>query len=39
MAMQRGASACIRKPFAPRQLIEAIDRSLLSVPFTTGSIQ
>lgn len=29
MAMQRGASTCIRKPFAPRQLIEAIDRSLL----------
>ena len=29
MAMQRGASTCIRKPFAPKQLIEAIDRTLL----------
>jgi DNA-binding NtrC family response regulator len=29
MAMQRGASTCIRKPFALQQLIEAIDRSLL----------
>jgi CheY-like chemotaxis protein len=28
MAAQRGASACIRKPFTPQQLIEAIDRSL-----------
>jgi FixJ family two-component response regulator len=34
--MQRGASAYIRKPFAPQQLIEAIDRSFLSVPPTTG---
>jgi CheY-like chemotaxis protein len=39
MAMQRGASACIRKPFAPQQLIEAIDRSFLSIPSTTGSMQ
>jgi CheY-like chemotaxis protein len=29
MAMQRGASTCIRKPFVRHQLIEAIDRSLL----------
>jgi DNA-binding NtrC family response regulator len=39
MAMQRGASAYIRKPFAPQQLIEAIDRSFLSVPPTTGLMQ
>lgn len=32
MAMQRGASTCIRKPFTPRQLIEAIDRSLIRCP-------
>lgn len=32
MAMQRGASACIRKPFTPQQLIEAIDRSLFQCP-------
>jgi CheY-like chemotaxis protein len=30
MAMQRGASACLRKPFTPEQLIEAIDRSFIS---------
>lgn len=28
MAMQRGASTFIRKPFAPWQLVEAIDRSM-----------
>jgi DNA-binding NtrC family response regulator len=28
MAMQRGASTFIRKPFAPSQLVEAIDRSI-----------
>jgi CheY-like chemotaxis protein len=28
MAIQRGASTFIRKPFAPRQLVEAIDRSI-----------
>jgi CheY-like chemotaxis protein len=39
MAMQRGASMCIRKPFAPRQLIEAIDRSVFLALPTTGSMQ
>jgi CheY-like chemotaxis protein len=39
MAMQRGASTCIRKPFAPQQLIEAIDRSFSLAPSTTGSMQ
>jgi CheY-like chemotaxis protein len=39
MAMQRGASTCIRKPFAPHQLIEAIDRSFTSAPCTTDSMQ
>jgi DNA-binding NtrC family response regulator len=39
MAMQRGASAYICKPFAPQQLIEAIDRSFLSAPPTTGLMQ
>jgi len=32
MAMQHGASTCIRKPFTPQQLIEAIDRSLVRFP-------
>jgi CheY-like chemotaxis protein len=39
MAMQRGASAYIRKPFSPQQLIEAIDRSVLLAMPTTGSMQ
>jgi CheY-like chemotaxis protein len=39
MAMQRGASACIRKPFSSQQLIEAIDRSVLLAMPTTGSMQ
>ena len=30
MAMDRGASATIRKPFAGRELIELIDRSLMA---------
>jgi CheY-like chemotaxis protein len=30
LAMQRGASAYLRKPFSPEQLIEAINRSLAS---------
>jgi DNA-binding NtrC family response regulator len=29
MAMHRGASTCIRKPFSSQQLIEAIDQSVL----------
>jgi CheY-like chemotaxis protein len=32
VAMQRGASTCIHKPFTPEQLIAAIDRSLASAP-------
>ena len=39
MAVQRGASACIRKPFSPQQLIEAIDRSVLLAMPTTRSMQ
>jgi len=32
MAMQRGASTYIRKPFAPYQLVESIDRSIGATP-------
>jgi CheY-like chemotaxis protein len=32
VAIQRGASTCIHKPFTPEQLIAAIDRSLASAP-------
>jgi CheY-like chemotaxis protein len=39
MAMQRGASTCIRKPFAPQQLIAAIDRSVLLAPSAMGSMK
>jgi DNA-binding NtrC family response regulator len=39
MAMQRGASTFIRKPFASQQLIEAINRSLNSPPVTKDSMQ
>ena len=39
MAIERGASTCIRKPFAPHQLIEAIRCSLTSAPSTKGSMQ
>jgi DNA-binding NtrC family response regulator len=39
MAMQRGASTCIRKPFDSQQLIEAINRSLNSPPATKDSMQ
>ena len=35
-AMQRGASMCIRKPFSPRQLIEAIDFERRRVAFGEG---
>jgi CheY-like chemotaxis protein len=34
MAMQRGASTWLRKPFSPPQLLEAIDRSLAAAHFT-----
>jgi DNA-binding NtrC family response regulator len=39
MAMQCGASTCIRKPFASQQLIEAINSSLNSPPATKDSVQ
>jgi DNA-binding NtrC family response regulator len=39
MAMQRGASTSIRKPFTSQQLIEAINRSLNSPPATKDSVQ
>jgi DNA-binding response OmpR family regulator len=34
MAMQRGASTWLRKPFSPPQLLEAIDRSLAAAHVT-----
>jgi CheY-like chemotaxis protein len=34
MAMQRGASTWLRKPFSAPQLLEAIDRSLATAHFT-----
>jgi DNA-binding response OmpR family regulator len=39
MAIERGASTCVRKPFAPHQLIEAIRCSFTSVPPTKDSMQ
>ena len=38
-AMQRGASMCIRKPFSPGQLIEAIDVSLAASPSAGVALQ
>lgn len=38
-AMQRGASMCIRKPFSPRQLIEAIDLSVAASPLAGAALQ
>jgi len=38
-AMQRGASMCIRKPFSPRQLIEAIDLSVAASPLVGVALQ
>jgi CheY-like chemotaxis protein len=38
-AMQRGASTCIRKPFSPRQLIEAIDSSVAGSPLAGVALQ
>jgi CheY-like chemotaxis protein len=34
IAMQRGASTCIRKPFSSQELVEAIDRSFTTIPLT-----
>jgi CheY-like chemotaxis protein len=39
VAMQRGASTCIHKPFTPDQLVAAIDRSLAAAPAARGSMQ
>jgi CheY-like chemotaxis protein len=39
MAMQCGASAYLCKPFAPKQLIEAVDRSLNSTTPAKDSMQ
>jgi DNA-binding response OmpR family regulator len=39
MAMERGASMFIHKPFAPRQLVEAIDWSINAVSSTRLSSQ
>jgi CheY-like chemotaxis protein len=39
MAMQRGASTFIRKPFAPEQLVEAIDQSIKAASSTEGPTQ
>ena len=38
-AMERGASLCIRKPFSPGQLIEAIDLSLAASPSAGVALQ
>jgi DNA-binding NtrC family response regulator len=34
LAIQRGATSCVRKPFAPAQLLEAIDKSLARSPLS-----
>jgi CheY-like chemotaxis protein len=39
MAMLRGATISLRKPFSPPQLVAAIDRSLGLVPSTEKTIQ
>ena len=38
-AIQRGASMCIRKPFSPRQLVEAIDSSVAASPSAEVALQ
>jgi CheY-like chemotaxis protein len=38
-AAQRGASMCIRKPFSPQQLIEAIGRSVASAASAGVTVQ
>lgn len=32
MALKRGATACVRKPFAPQQLLDAINACLVKMP-------
>jgi DNA-binding NtrC family response regulator len=39
MAVRCGASTCMRKPFAPQQLVEAIDRSIALAPLAIGSVK
>lgn len=39
MAMLCGASTCLPKPFSPRQLFDAIDRSLSTAPGPEWSVQ
>jgi CheY-like chemotaxis protein len=39
MAMLRGATTSLRKPFSPPQLVAAIDRSLGLASLTEGSMQ
>jgi CheY-like chemotaxis protein len=39
MAMLRGATTCLRKPFSPPQLVAAIDRSRAPASSTGGSMQ
>ena len=39
MAMLRGATCCLRKPFSPEQLAAAVDRGLGLASSTQGSMQ
>jgi CheY-like chemotaxis protein len=39
MAMLRGATTCLRKPFSPPQLVAAIDRALGPASSGGGSVQ
>jgi CheY-like chemotaxis protein len=39
LALQRGATACLRKPFAPQQLMDAINSSLTKVQILNGLSQ
>lgn len=36
MAMQRGATSWLRKPFSPQQLVEMIERTYAAVPHPEG---
>jgi hypothetical protein len=39
LALQRGATFSLRKPFAPRQLLDAINSSLANAPASNGLSQ
>jgi CheY-like chemotaxis protein len=39
MAASRGATACVRKPFARAQLMDAVDRALAAAPSIGESVQ